>query len=211
MGGGSSRRSSSLRMGACPYPRCQGLRLPPVVLPALALGKARPESALRTRHRGVGGPNCSSWPQIDEPPPERASLAGRGEHKDQPFIGAPGRSPTVADSDVRPTCGAKAEVTAEAKSSVSSLARLGQAVARRRLRKMTNPESTDSLSLAFFGCTRHRLHESGVVDCVCKARCAIGACTHIVDKVRVHLSDVDRCTQQPTGHRGLLRWFKYDV
>jgi hypothetical protein len=49
------------------------------------------------------------------------------------------------------------------------------------------------------------------VKCVVKAACAVRACIHIADKMRVDLSHVDRRALEPTGDRGLVGYREWDV
>ena len=69
----------------------------------------------------------------------------------------------------------------------------------------------NALSLASFGGAPYSLYETGVVKCVVKARCAVGARMQIADKMSVDLSHVDRLTHESTGDRGLLWWYECDV
>jgi hypothetical protein len=71
-------------------------------------------------------------------------------------------------------------------------------------------EAFDLLPLASFVGAPYSLDETGVVKCVVKAACAIRACIHIADKMRVDLSHVDRA-HEPAGDRGLVGRREWDV
>jgi hypothetical protein len=62
----------------------------------------------------------------------------------------------------------------------------------------------DLLPLASFCGTPCGLDETGIVNCVFKAGCAVGARMHVTDEVSVDPSHVDRCTHKATGNRDLL-------
>ncbi|HEY6300524.1 MAG TPA: hypothetical protein VIW95_12870 [Candidatus Binatus sp.] len=65
----------------------------------------------------------------------------------------------------------------------------------------------NALPHAAFGGSHYSLDETGVMNGVFKAGCAVGARTHITDKMRVNLSNVNRSTDEATGDRGRLgRW-----
>ena len=60
---------------------------------------------------------------------------------------------------------------------------------------------------AGFGGTHYSLYKTGVMNGVTKAGCGVGARTHITDKMRVDLSNVNRCAHEATGDPGRLgRW-----
>jgi hypothetical protein len=65
----------------------------------------------------------------------------------------------------------------------------------------------NALPHAAFGGSHYSLDETGAMNGVFKAGCAIGARTHITDKMRVNLSNVDRDAHEATGQPGRLgRW-----
>jgi hypothetical protein len=72
-------------------------------------------------------------------------------------------------------------------------------------------EACKFLALASFGGAPYGIDETGVVKCVFKAGCAVGARMQIADKMSVDLSDVDRRTHEPTGDCGLLGCREWEV
>jgi hypothetical protein len=69
----------------------------------------------------------------------------------------------------------------------------------------------DLLPLTLFGSAPYSLDEAGVVKCVCKAGCAVGARMQIADKMTVDLSHVDRRTHEPTRDPALVGWREWDI
>ena len=69
----------------------------------------------------------------------------------------------------------------------------------------------DFLPLASFGGAPYSVDETGVVKCVVKAGCVVGAHMQIANKMSIDLSYVDRRTHEPTGDRGLVGCYECDV
>jgi hypothetical protein len=69
----------------------------------------------------------------------------------------------------------------------------------------------DPLPLAAFGGAPYSLDETGIVECVSKTGCVVGARAQIANKMSVDLSNVDRGAHEATGDHGSLRFLKWDV
>ena len=67
------------------------------------------------------------------------------------------------------------------------------------------------LPLASFGGVSYSLDQTGVVKCVVKAACVVGARMEIADKMSVDLSHVDRRAHEPTANRRLVGCRERDV
>ena len=67
------------------------------------------------------------------------------------------------------------------------------------------------LPLASFAGSPYSVDEPGIVKCVFKTRCAVGARMQIANKMSVDRSHIDRRTHKPTGDRGLLGCRERDV
>jgi hypothetical protein len=51
----------------------------------------------------------------------------------------------------------------------------------------------------------------GIVECVSKSGCVVGARVQIANKISVDLSHVDRGAHEATGYHGSLRFLEWDV
>jgi hypothetical protein len=72
-------------------------------------------------------------------------------------------------------------------------------------------QACNFLTLALFGGTPYSVDQAGVVKCVVKVGCVIGADMQIADKMSMDLSYVDGRAHEATEDRGLVGSREWDV
>lgn len=67
------------------------------------------------------------------------------------------------------------------------------------------------LPLASFGRAPYSFHEAGIVNCVVKTGCAVGARMQIAEKLRVDLTHIDGCLHACARDRSGIGFIEFDT